>query len=65
MLTSSRTFYDYQKITIYDQSTQAKNRINTTEEIKDYIATVSYHAGVSVPKARVAVEATCENCTTT
>ena len=33
---------------------------NTTEEIKNTVATVSYRAGVSVPKARVAVQAVCE-----
>ena len=33
---------------------------NTTEEIKNAVATVSYRAGISVPKARVAVQAVCE-----
>ena len=33
---------------------------NTTEECKDAIATVSYRAGISIPKARVAVKAVCE-----
>ena len=33
---------------------------NTTEDIKNTVATVSYRAGVSVPKARVAVQAVCE-----
>ena len=39
---------------------QIRNNRNTTEEIKNAICTVSYRSGVSVPKARIAVQAVCE-----
>ena len=38
-----------------------RNSRNFEHSIKNAIATVSYRAAISVPKARVAVQATCEN----
>ena len=41
-----------------DKLQKRKNR-NTTEEVKDAICTISYGSDVSVPEARIAVQAVC------